>query len=192
MYSLLIDTHDEDVICVIYKDKKTLIIKYLKSNMRHSEITMPTLIEVIKEAGINVEDINDIVVNIGPGSFTGVRIGVVIAKSIAYLLNKPIRGINSLEMLVFSLDDITAGYYKISEKNGYFVGKFDNSGNLVDEIKYYSLEEYEKEFNEDDFINVDKIDFDNIYKNIVKREPTNPHLINPIYIKQIEALKWFL
>lgn len=189
MYSLLIDTHDENVICIIFKDGKVINKKEIKSNMRHSEITMPALIELINEEGIKISDISDIIVNIGPGSFTGVRIGVVIAKTMAYLLNKPIRSINSLEMLVYSREELKNGLYKVDEKNGYFVGSFDENGNLINEIEYYSFDDFNTQFKNKEFVNVDKLDFNNIYQNVIKKKPINPHLVNPLYVKKIEVLK---
>ena len=91
MYSLLIDTHDKLVSYVLYNDGKVVDQVQLESNMRHSEIAMPSLIEILKKNNLEIKDIKEILVVIGPGSFTGVRIGVVIAKTTAYLLNIPIK-----------------------------------------------------------------------------------------------------
>lgn len=192
MYSLLIDTHDTKVLFVLYKDYKVLQVKEIDSKMRHSEIAMPTLISIIEENHINIKDIDNLLCIIGPGSFTGVRIGVVIAKTIAYLLNIPIIPITSLDLLVYSNKDILDGFYKVDEKNGYFVGRYDSSGNLLGEIKYYAKDELDSVLGNVSFNNVDNLDFTNILENALKKEPVNPHLVNPLYVKQIEALKWFL
>ena len=101
MYSLLIDTHDKLVSYVLYNDGKVVDQVQLESNMRHSEIAMPSLIELLKKNNLEIRDIKEILVVIGPGSFTGVRIGVVIAKTTAYLLNIPIKPITSVDLKVF-------------------------------------------------------------------------------------------
>ena len=192
MYSLLIDTHDKEVLYVLYKDTEVLSIKNIDSKMGHSEIAMPTLVSLISESNLKLEDISNIIAVVGPGSFTGVRIGVVIAKTIAYLLDKPIRCITSIDLKAFSNENIIKGLYKIDEKNGYFIVKYNDDGSLDGDIKYYSKKEYDQKFNDEDFVNVDNLDFINILKHSLNKEPTNPHLVNPIYVKQIEALKWLV
>lgn len=188
MYSLLIDTHDKDVLLVLYKDGKVLDYINKESNMRHSEVTMPSLVELINKNGITINDINEIYTVVGPGSFTGVRIGVVIAKTIAYLLKKPIRCMTSIDILYYS-NGLKSGLYGCSEKNGYFICEYDGKLLTNNDIKYYSKSEYEDKFNDKEvFLNND-LDLDKIYEYASKLDLTNPHLVNPIYIKQIEVLK---
>lgn len=189
MYSLLIDTHDTKVSYVLYKNQELLTVKELESNMRHSEIAMPSLIEILNNNGVKSTDINEIIVNIGPGSFTGVRIGVVIAKTMAYLLNIPIKTINSLEMMAFSSEKINPGIYVSNEKNGYFVSDIKSDQMNNDEIKYYSLDEFEKKFADKQVFQNITLNYTNIYNHLKNRSSVNPHLVNPLYVKQIEALK---
>lgn len=185
MNSLLIDTHDTKVSFVLYKDGILKDKIEVESNMRHSEIAMPSLIELIKKNNLVISDISEILVVIGPGSFTGVRIGVVISKTIAYLLNIPIKCLTSLDIIVMSSDDIKEGKYYISEKNGYFVGKYNSQGKVIDGIQYFN----KNDFNACDAITCEKIDYNNVYRHSIKIESINPHLVNPLYVKQIEALK---
>ena len=185
MYSLLIDTHDTKVSFVLYKDGLVKDKIILESKMKHSEIAMPSLDEIISRNNINIRDIKELYVVVGPGSFTGVRIGVVIAKTIAYLLNIPIKTITSLDLLVFSNESVIPGLYNVSEKNGYFIGKYDENGVLIDEIKYISNDE----FDDLNFVVVKELNYENIYKHINEKDSVNPHLVNPIYVKQIEVLK---
>ena len=187
MYSLLIDTHDTKVSFVLYKDGKVLSFKDFESNMRHSEIAMPSLIDLLTEFKVKPEDLSLILVNIGPGSFTGVRIGVVIAKTIAYTLNIPIKVINSIEMMYYS-NDKKYGIYVSKEKNGYFVINITENSDIND-IKYYSIKEYNDLFMGKEVYSDILIDFDKIYEYSKEKDTINPHLVNPLYIKQIEALK---
>ena len=189
MYSLLIDTHDTKVSFALFKDKELFDSIDLESNMKHSEIAMPSLVSLLSKHELKCQDLSELIVNIGPGSFTGVRIGVVIAKTIAYLLNIPIKMVNSIEMEAFSVETIKEGLYAIKEKNGYFVGKVDINGADESQIKYYSNKEYSEKYSDCE-VNMDiPVDYQNIYKHLINRETTNSHLVNPIYIKQIEALK---
>lgn len=188
MYSLLIDTHDKNVLLVLYKNGKVLDLINKESNMRHSEITMPSLIEMVEKKGIKVQDLSEIFTVVGPGSFTGVRIGVVIAKTIAYLLNIPIKPLSSLDMEYFS-NDMKNGIYRLDEKNGYFVCEYGCNDPSNGEIRYYSKKEYNEKFNQIEVNENIQNDYEKIYNYMSNISKVNPHLINPLYIKQIEVLK---
>ncbi|NLB61098.1 MAG: tRNA (adenosine(37)-N6)-threonylcarbamoyltransferase complex dimerization subunit type 1 TsaB [Clostridiales bacterium] len=62
----------------------------------HSKTLMPVIDEMLEEFSISISDIDGIAVDIGPGSFTGVRIGVATANGLAFGASKPVIGINSL------------------------------------------------------------------------------------------------
>jgi len=64
-----------------------------------SERLMPMILDVVAEAGITIQDLNLIVVNVGPGSFTGVRVGIATARGIALGLNIPVQGVCACDAL---------------------------------------------------------------------------------------------
>jgi tRNA threonylcarbamoyladenosine biosynthesis protein TsaB len=72
-------------------------ITNLKKN--HSIRAMPAIESLLQDCDMNAKDLNKIVVAHGPGSYTGVRIGVTIAKTLAWALNIPLVGVSSLEVL---------------------------------------------------------------------------------------------
>lgn len=191
MYSLFIDTHDLDLVIALYKDKK-LKDKEIKESLRnHSDYTMPIIDEIIKRNNIGVHDIKEILVVNGPGSFTGVRIGVTIAKMLAYTLNVPIKSIDSITMYGISDNDTNKKLVLISDVKGSYGGVFENN-KLIGELFYKSkaeLEEYIKENNIDKIVE-NNIDFNKIIEHFENIEPTLAHVVNPIYVKVIEALKW--
>ena len=189
MYSVLIDTHDKAVLLVLYKDGKVLDIVNKESNMRHSEVTMPSLIDLIERNGLTVHDIDELYTVIGPGSFTGVRIGVSIAKTMAYLLKKPIRSISSVDLEYFS-NGLKNGLYVVPEKNGFFVSEYNGEVVSNSDIKYYSFEDFQTKFLGQSLYSEIKLNFEEIYKYASKLDALNPHLVNPIYAKQIEVEKW--
>ena len=98
---------------------------------RHSETLFPLLNELKEENNINFSDLDALACVIGPGSFTGIRIGMSVVKGFALALNKPIIAINSLELLAYNRIDsaknpicavINAGaglvYHQTFVKNG--------------------------------------------------------------------------
>lgn len=189
MYSLLIDTHDKNVLFVLYKDGNVLDKVNKESNMRHSEIAMPSLIDLIERNGLKINDLKEIITVVGPGSFTGVRIGVTIAKTLAYLLKISIRSISSIDLLYFS-NGLKKGIYGVDEKNGSFIAKYDGLLHSNMNIKYYSDEDFVNNFQKEDVIKDVDLNFNDIYKYFSKLDVLDPHLINPIYVKQIEVEKW--
>lgn len=64
-----------------------------------SERLMPMILDVVAEAGANIQDLDLIVVNVGPGSFTGVRVGIATARGIALGLNIPVQGVCACDAL---------------------------------------------------------------------------------------------
>ena len=191
MYSLFIDTHDLDLVIALYKDKK-LKDKEIKESLRnHSDYTMPIIDEIIKRNNIGVHDIKEILVVNGPGSFTGVRIGVTIAKMLAYTLNVPIKSIDSITMYGISDNDPDKKLVLIPDVKGSYGGVFENN-KLIGKLFYKSkaeLEEYIKENNINKIVE-NSIDFNKINEHFENIEPTLAHVVNPIYVKVIEALKW--
>lgn len=189
MYSVLIDTHDKEVLFVLYKNGQVLDKINKESNMRHSEIAMPSLIDLIERNSLNIHDIDEIFTVIGPGSFTGVRIGVTIAKTLAYLLKKTIISISSIDLEYFS-NGLKNGLYMVEEKNGFFIANYDGNIYSNKEIKYYSEDDYNEKFKDEKIYSNIELNLEAIYKYVSKLEPLNPHLVNPIYVKQIEVEKW--
>ena len=100
---LFIDTHDE-LITIAIKNKNDLYIKSQESEYSHSVFTMPMIESLFKENNLNVKNLNKIIVVNGPGSFTGIRIGLSIAKTMAYALKIDINTISSLTAYLISND----------------------------------------------------------------------------------------
>ena len=68
----------------------------------HAEQLMPLVSEVVAESGHVLADLAGIVVGVGPGPFTGLRVGIVTAQTLAYVLDVPVRGVCSLDIVALS------------------------------------------------------------------------------------------
>lgn len=99
MTILAIDTSNHTLGIALVKDSTVIgeSITYLKKN--HSVRAMPTVEALMKECGVAPSELSKIVVAKGPYSYTGVRIGVTIAKTLAWTLSIPISAVSSLETL---------------------------------------------------------------------------------------------
>ena len=102
MITLFIDTSSSDVSIALVKDNN--ILSSITQNLpnQHSIYTTSYIDKVLKETSLEPKDIDKIMVVNGPGSFTGVRIGVTIAKVFAYILKKDIMCLSSLKIRALS------------------------------------------------------------------------------------------
>ena len=75
----------------------------LNQDMSHSERLVPMIKEILDNLNLKIDDIDLYGVSTGPGSFTGLRIGVATVKGFAHLFDKPIVGVSTLEGLAFNL-----------------------------------------------------------------------------------------
>ena len=134
MYTLFIDTHLWDILIYLLKDGKIVDKECVINKKNNSEYIFSCIVKVID--GIKLDEI--LVVS-GPGSFTGVRLGVTIAKTLAYILSIPIKTVTALECMA-----ISNNVYKVafSDSNGYYVGNFDESFNLIEDYSYLKDQDF--------------------------------------------------
>ncbi|AXI00273.1 tRNA (adenosine(37)-N6)-threonylcarbamoyltransferase complex dimerization subunit type 1 TsaB [Sporosarcina sp. PTS2304] len=102
MIWLGIDTANSPLSVAIVKDGLVLIEESSMMKVNHSLRAMPAVEEACRKASIAPSEIDAIAVSEGPGSYTGVRIGVTIAKTLAWTLDKPLYGVSSLQSLAMN------------------------------------------------------------------------------------------
>ena len=101
MYLLAIDTSGKMASVGIAKDRTMLCSKSVDSRLSQSIVVFDLLKEMSREIQLPLEQIEVVIVTIGPGSFTGLRVGIMTAKTISHLLKIPICGISTLEALSY-------------------------------------------------------------------------------------------
>ena len=207
MIFLLIDTSEEDVSIAILKDQKILSSITKTAPNDHSKYTVKMIDEAIKKAKITTHDIDKIMAVEGPGSFTGLRIGITIAKTFAYLEKIEIIPISSLKMRALSQSNNYCLSLIDAHHDNFYVGLYDNKYNevikeqfmnknkVIELINKYhpaiisnkdgKIEEYSYKK-----IELNPLKIVEFYKDIPS---INPHLVNPNYLKLPQALeekKW--
>lgn len=146
MLILAIDTSTKVGAVAIYSEEKGVIAEIiLNCGNNHSENIMNAVDALFKMSKSSIKDIDKIAVSIGPGSFTGIRIGVGIAKGLAYSLNKPIVGVNTLDIIANLAGFIDTDMKVISmidaRKERVYCGIYDNiDGKLQLEKDYFDGE----------------------------------------------------
>lgn len=180
MYTLYIDTHSDLLMLALSEKSNVISIKKVNSE-KHTDNAVNLIDELLKSVKITLSDINLIIVINGPGSFTGVRIGVVIAKIMAYTQNIQVKSLTYLEAMAINYNrEVNVG---IKDKNGVFIGEFKKDYSLKKDYFYLTHQE---------FLNYKKecifdipIDLERIYKYLETKENVNPHLLNPLYVKKL-------
>lgn len=99
MIWLGIETANAPLSVALVKDGKVLAEIVQNVKLTHSVGAMPAVEEVFQKAGLLPTDVDAVAVSEGPGSYTGVRIGVTLAKTLAWTLKKPLVGVSSLQVL---------------------------------------------------------------------------------------------
>ena len=100
-YILHIDTTTKKCSVALAQDGELMIQKELLSEeFSHSEQLHPFIEEVLKESGLKSSPLSAIAISKGPGSYTGLRIGVAAAKGLCFALDLPLIALNTLEIMV--------------------------------------------------------------------------------------------
>ena len=205
MICLFFDTSSDLLKVSLIKDNNIIFDKELHTKNDHSSYLVPTIDEAFKSNNIDFKELDEIIVGNGPGSFTGTRISIAVAKTYAFSFNIPVYMISSLEELIYDNDgyDFYVPIIEEKKENLYF-SIFDKDKKRVmddtyssTEYLYKKLEELDckillislsdKEYEKYDTVKA-SINALNIMKNIdVNNEKVNPHLLKPNYIKKIEA-----
>ena len=121
MNILALETTDRVASVALLTDSSCLE-KRIESPLRHEETVMPAVDELLAEAGLAPADLTAIAVDVGPGSFTGVRIGVCHGNAMALALNLPVVSVNALAALAYPLlggDKPVAAIIDARNGNGY-------------------------------------------------------------------------
>lgn len=111
MRLLAIDTSTRCLSVAIRDEDGIIAERSFIHNMKHSSLLLTTISDCLKLAHTSIEAIDGFAVSLGPGSFTGLRIGVATMKGLAFSLKKPIVGIPTLDVLAENVGPTT---YRIS------------------------------------------------------------------------------
>ncbi|MFX0548263.1 tRNA (adenosine(37)-N6)-threonylcarbamoyltransferase complex dimerization subunit type 1 TsaB [Hathewaya histolytica] len=103
MKILSLDSSSESASCALLEDNKLLGEITFNYKKQHSVIIMPIIDYLLKNTETDITDIDGFVISKGPGSFTGLRIGMATIKGLSQGLNKPLTSVSSLDALAYNL-----------------------------------------------------------------------------------------
>lgn len=203
MITLFLDTSTTKFIVGIYKNFDCLFLDVDNNNNDLSSKVLTTIDNAIKKCDLLLDDIDKIIVVNGPGSFTGIRVGVTIAKTLAWTKNIDILTISSLELLATTKSSKEYVVPLIDARRDYFyAGVYLNGKNIINDqyiLRSELLEKIKKITDIDNvyFVSYDNIDnldihspelvIEKIIKKYSNKKSLNPHSVNPNYLKRVEA-----
>ncbi|MBQ7408691.1 MAG: tRNA (adenosine(37)-N6)-threonylcarbamoyltransferase complex dimerization subunit type 1 TsaB [Clostridia bacterium] len=130
MNYLAIDTSGDLTVLLKVGDKKQT--RYLKGcNTKHSLTLMPYIEEVLQDLSVNLNDLDFIACVTGPGSFTGIRIGISTVKALCFACNKPVLSLTSFDLLAYADNAPSKSLCIINANHGNYYCAAYNDKNLV-------------------------------------------------------------
>ena len=181
----------------LFKDSKSLIIKE-NDDKSHSSVLALFVEQIFNESKFNINEIDAIAISVGPGSYTGLRIGMSFVKGIAYSLSKPIIPIDTIDSLNTKITELNYLIAIHAYSNNYYLQEFKDKVKYG-KPKFVSVDEIDKNKNiygysskKEKFIErikpnaerIAKLAFKNYNKYIVKDiKLVKPNYINPIKFK---------
>lgn len=202
MKILYIDTSSSYLYAGIAEDDKLLCEVKKEFGTSLSEEALPEIVSLFTQTNLTAKEIDKIIVVNGPGSFTGIRIGITIAKVYAWSLNIPITTITSLEAMMLSSKENKIKVPMIDARRRYvFSAIYDENNQIILKPQHIKMDDLNKELEKlSDYIIItkneleeydNKEDYDPDILKIITyfkdKEPINPHGVNPDYLKLTEA-----
>lgn len=132
MLSLAISTSSKVCSVALLEDDKVIHELNIENEKTHSENLLPLIDELFKSANKKISEIGLISCDIGPGSFTGIRIGIATAKAIAEVNHIPVATCTSLEALSYNKNSSILCSLIDARNNQVYCGIFDNNHNLLE------------------------------------------------------------
>ena len=202
---LYIDTSSSYLYTGIVENGKIVVEIKKEYNHELSRTALPEIVSMFENNAIEPKEITKIIVVNGPGSFTGIRIGITIAKVYAWSLKVPITTITSLDAMAASSKNDMIRVPVIDARREYcYASIIDQNDNFILKpiyIKYKELKEKLKEIKEYKIITNDKDkveisaskwetydpNIEEIVEKYKYKKEVNPHAINPEYLKLTEG-----
>ena len=176
----------------LYEDFECIEKYYQEGNNDHSVKLMIELERILSTNNIKVSEIDEIYVGVGPGSYTGLRVGVVVAKMFGWNNDIPVFTVSSLALMASSVQDDGFVLAEVDARRGNsFLGLYNIENGFItlqDDEKLTNLEEYKSAINSDFTVvsdgepNIEMIITSKLFNHV-----EDIHALNPNYLRITEA-----
>lgn len=198
MKTIIMDSANKYLVVALYEDEKCLASLQEEGNRKQSEYAIVYLQKLLQENHLKMSDFDEMVITIGPGSYTGVRVALTIAKTLNATMNIKIKTVSSLKAMAGmkkAISILDARSKKV------FLGIYNEGKTVVEDciISLDEFENYQKQYSDyeivgdTELIGLSEKETDlahNIYVlSTLEKEIENVDGLVPRYIKEVEAKK---
>lgn len=195
-YTLLLDSSDVYLTVGLAKDGELLYKVSYEAWQRQSEYMIPEIEKILKKAEISLLDVDYIALGIGPGSYTGVRISLAIAKTLIVIGKAKIIPLSSLQIMGTTSEKYIALMNARSGRS--YIGIYENGQKLIDDqiIENNNLYEFIEPYVEKGFTLKGNLDYLNqsisvkeeiieglLSYSLITLPSDNPKALKPVYLK---------
>jgi tRNA threonylcarbamoyladenosine biosynthesis protein TsaB len=146
MKILGIDTATPILALGIVDEEKVLSEIRFNAGQTHAQILLPNIEKILKDSSLQLEDLDGIALSIGPGSFTGLRIGLATAKGLCFASGKPLLTVPTLDGLVYFNRSLPYPLVPVldAKKNEVYSAVYNNREGVLERISDYWVLSVEK------------------------------------------------
>ena len=185
MYTLIIDSSTKVLYEALVKGDKVVFEHYIKGQRDHAINIVKILEDMLKEEGIKVDDLGKIVCGIGPGSYTGVRMAVTVAKMMAVFKHIPLYKISTLALMASGTKGEALAMIDARRGNA-FCARY-NDGELEDYEAIRSIAEYKELYPNAQILTENEFKVDPFKVIELAKLHANAHSLEPNYLQETEA-----
>lgn len=185
MYTLIIDSATKILYEALVCDSKVIDERYITGQNDHAKNIVAILEDMLKREGIETNDLDQIVCGIGPGSYTGVRMGVTVAKMIGAFQHKDIYEISTLDLMASGSTEETLVMID-SRRGNAFCAHYDK-GIKTDKEAIRNQSEYKALYPNAKILTESSFSVDPIKCIKIAHKHDNPHSLEPNYLQETEA-----
>ena len=188
MYSLILDSATKILYVSLIKDNKDILFeKYIEGRNDHAKNIVKVVDDALKSANITVNELDEAIVGIGPGSYTGVRMAVTVCKMLAVFKNNiKLYKISTLKLMASGKKGIVLSMIDARRGNSFGAIIDINKNQYLIEEGLLSTEEL-KNNKYDYLVNDEEYKVDPLFVLNNKEIVDNPHLLVPNYLRDTEA-----
>ncbi|MDD2232437.1 MAG: tRNA (adenosine(37)-N6)-threonylcarbamoyltransferase complex dimerization subunit type 1 TsaB [Sphaerochaetaceae bacterium] len=135
MNTLSVCTFDETLEIAVSMDSQ-FSIRMNRTGLKHSESLMPSIMQMLSESGLSLKDLDLLVCTRGPGSFTGLRIGMAALKGIAFACDKPLASVSTMDVIAWNMQDFDGAVVPLldARKQRYYSAAFKGGKRIAPDM----------------------------------------------------------
>ncbi len=185
MYSLIVDSSTKVLYICLLKDNNIVDERYITGRNDHAKNILSNIEDILNKENIKITELDNIIAGVGPGSYTGVRMAVTVAKMVATNSNVRLYGISSLYLMSSGYDNNVLSMIDARRGNSFCVAISNDE--IVDEELLRNTQEFIAKYPGYTVVNENNIKVNPIKVLNKKKLEANPHGFAPNYLRDTEA-----